>query len=414
MRLKTIFKRFIFEESNRSELTFGTDTRLNPGENRLELVATDGVYPTTADLNVKTWVANPLTVKQWIGFDVIAQHQKGDDGITPLSSLGFRLSDGTDEYWWNGAAWEVNTSDWNTEAEVSNNIASFPVTERKIQVVINLVTTDESVTPYVFEILVAYKSNVEFEEDLIARSLIPALRNGIRPISDFVIELSSATATIDLENDYPLETPYDITEIDSVYNKTDDPNQFTDLFQSYNPSTKVITLSSSVGAGKLVWIKFTYKPMVAISTDVNYIEVDTVPAIHITSVKNNVIELNHDTAVRNKSAKTAVQVVRPNQVTVNVSLVGVTSLMKDQMRLGDELERFFANNKQLTSVGLDEKYDMIVTKDYEPRPTQGEDNVKTGLLSISIRNTLKYHRDERNAYIVDAFKITGDVSVAIN
>jgi len=414
MRLKTIFKRFIFEESNRTKITLGANTRLNPNKNRLELSTIDGEYPIISDLYVKTWIANPLSVKQWIGFDVIAYHQKDEDGITPLSSLGFRLSDGANEYWWNGTFWEINTSNWNTETEVAANISLFSATERKIQIIINLVTTNKSVTPHVFEILVAYNSNVEFEEDLIVRSLIPALKNGIRPISDFIVELNSITAVIDLENDYPLETPYDIVEIDSVYNKTDDPNQFIDLFQSYNPTTKIITLNSSVDAGKLIWIKFVYKPMVALSTDVNYIEIDKVPAIHIIAVKKNTVELSQNTAVRNKDAKTAIQIIRPNQTTIDISLVGITALMKDQLRLGNEIERFFANNKQLTSVALDEKYDVVITKNYEPRSTQtSEDNLKTGLLNISIKNTLRYQRDDRNIYIVNEFKITGDVNVEI-
>jgi hypothetical protein len=359
-------------------------------------------------LYVKTWVSNPLTVKQWVGFDVIAQHQKDDDGVTPLSSLGFRLSDGVNEYWHNGSSWEVNTSNWNTENEVANNISSFPVIKKKIQIIINLVTTDKTVTPYVYEILVAYKSNIEFEEDLIIRSLIPSLRNGIRPISDFTIELSSSTSTIDLGNDYKLENPYNIVGIDSVYNKTDDPDQFSDLLQSYNPSTKVITLNSSVDSGKLVWIKFIYQPVVALSTDVNYLEIDKVPAIHITSVKNSSFEITHSTAVRNKDSKTATQIVFPTQVTVDISLIGVAGLMRDQIRLGDEIERFFCNNKKLTSVGLDEKYDIIVTRPYEKRSTQGEDNIKTGLLSIRIKNALKYQRDARSLYIVSDFKLSSE------
>ena len=39
-----------------------------------------------------------------------------------ITGAGYRLTDGTDEYWHNGASWEVNTTDWNTEEEVAAEI----------------------------------------------------------------------------------------------------------------------------------------------------------------------------------------------------------------------------------------------------------------------------------------------------
>ncbi len=413
MRLKTIIESFVFLGTNRKDLTLGNNVRLNP-DNYLQLKAdVDGFYPTDPDLYVKTWVFNPDSVKQWIGFDVIATQQSDEEGVVK-TSLGFRLSDGTDEYWWNGATWVIDTVNWNTENEIAANIDTFPVTEKKLQVVINLVTTDDSYTPLVYEILIAYKSNIEFSEDLIIKTIIPALKNQIRPIGEYLIELASTTSTINIKTDYAIEAPYDIVDIDSVFNHTDDADHFSDIFQSYDYNTGIITLTGSVDAGKEIWINFLYKPLIAMSTDVDYIEADKVPAIHVTSVNPmNKMEIGKYTTVRNKSAGTAIAVVNPMQLDVEIELTAVTSLLKDQIRLGDELERFFNDNEQITSVGLDRKYNILLTQPYRPRSSVGENEIRTGNITFIVQHVLKYHRYSEEKNIVLKFITSGDVNFEI-
>lgn len=416
MRLKKIIKRFIFEEENRSRITLGTNVRLNPLTNRIQLKADDttGLYPMDADLYARTWIANPTSVKSWLNFEAFVDHAY-DDLKQPLTSVGFRLGDGTDEWWWNGSAWIIDTANWNTEAEVANNIQDFLATERKLQIIINLVTTDAVVTPQVQEIRVLYSSDIEFQEDLIIRSLIPMLRENIRPISDFPITLASDSDTIDLANDYVLETPYNVMAIDSVFNHTDDENHWTDLYQSFDIGTQVITLSSTQSAGKVIWIKFIYEPEVAMTTGQEYSEIDKVPSIILTDIGlANAKMVGQDTAVINKDAGTGTKIKGPRQTDIDITLRGHTDSARDQKRLADQLREFFINNVIVVSKGLDECYELWLTSEYVFRSSANQSGIHSGLLRFRVIGALFYQQHDQDVYAVRSLNLVGDMDVTIN
>lgn len=403
MRTKKLIKHFEFIEKNRALITLDSDVRLNPSENRIELVEVSDVYSSSGV--VKTWIANPNTVKQWNGFDAIVVHPKNNLGVE-ITSLSFRLGDGTDEYYWNGAAWEVNVVDWNTEAEIATNISSFAVTEKKIQVIIKLTTTDQDYTPFLSGIKILWSSDIEFQEDIIVRSLIPALRNQIRPISEYPVSLLTTTDTIDMTSSnvsasFPLKTPYNLIGIDSVFNHTDDPNHQIDLFSSFNPSTKVITLSSSVNSGKILWIRFTWEPEVALSTGQDYDEVEKIPAIFISDVNaiNEKTSLSYD-SVRNKNAGTAVKIHSPRQRDLDITLRLLTNKQSDLQKFADEIRKFFDNNIQLTSIGLDEKYYFHQTSDFDSRTSSNQKEIFGGNFGCRVVSVLFYTKQEENVYIV--------------
>jgi len=59
MRTKKLIKTFQFVEANRDRITLDAGLRLNADTNRVQLEAGAGGFPLTADLAVRTWVANP-------------------------------------------------------------------------------------------------------------------------------------------------------------------------------------------------------------------------------------------------------------------------------------------------------------------------------------------------------------------
>lgn len=411
MRIKRIMKRLIFEEKNRSNITLGTGVRLHPQENNLQLSVVNEKYSTSPNLYAKTWIFNPNSVIRFIGFDVVAINYEKYDG-TYYTSLGFRLSDGTNEYYWNGSSWEINTSDWNTEAEVSANISSFPVTSKSLQVVINLVTNDVSYTPVVYEIIILYESNVDFQDDLFYNSVLPYLEN-VKPISDYIVTLSTTGSTIDLD-DYPLETPYNIVDIDSCFNYTDDPNLTTDIFSSYDSGTKVITLTGSVDSGKKVWIKFIYRPVVSISTDQEYVEVSEVPAIHVLNyeVTNNVL-VTRSMAVRNKGAGTAVKALKSRQKTYEFTAASVTGSAIDQQRLQDEIRTVFDNNSFINSNGLDEDFTIYISSDFSAQTEKVDMLTYTSIFRFVIRDVV-FLMGVEDTNVIERFVISGDVEATIS
>lgn len=415
MRVKRLIKHFEFLGQNLEKVTLGTGTRLNIDEHRIQLKEVlFGVqeYPTDDNLYVKTWVTDPQSVQQWLGFEVEAVHTLVDN--QQVTSLGFRLSDGTDEYWWDGGNWVVNTTDWNTEAEIAGNITSFPTTAKKLQIVINLKTTDKYYTPYVKCIKVLYSSDIEFKEDLVYRSLVPLLRQEIRPISDYPVELPADSNTLDLTNDFPLQTPYNITGIDSAFNHTDDPEHDTDIFQSYDSNTKIVTLSQVVSAGKVVWLRFYWEPEVAVTTSRDYTEVQKVPSIVLDDV--NLIgatEYGQDEHVINKSNWQAVVVPAPLRGDLEIMANLITDKGVDQTRLADEMKKFFANNPLIKSTGLDEEYRLWLLDEYDMRTSANLGDLHTGRLRFSIVGALFYMRDSFDTYAVKEFKSTDDSNLVI-
>ncbi len=404
MRVKRLIKNFEFLEEKRPLIELDSNTRLNPEKNRIELkIQDDDTYPTSGV--VKTWVTNPSTVKQWLGFDAIEYHPRDPLG-DPITSLSFRISDGTDEYFWNGGAWEVNVVDWNTEGEVASNISEFAATEKKIQIVIRLSTTDTAYTPYLYEVKILWSSNVEFQEDLIVRSLIPLLRDQIRPISDFPAKLLVTTDTVDMKDSevsasFPLKTPYNLTDIDSVFNHTDDPEHQNDLFSSFDSINQIITMTEAVDSGKTLWIKFLWEPEVALSTGQEYDEVSKVPAVYIADVNgiNQKTTSLYDT-VRNKEEGTAVKISSPRQRDLDIDLRLITAKQSDLQKFTDEIRKFFDNNVQLRSVGLDEDYYFYQTSDFDARNTANQKEIFGGNFGCRIVSALFYTKQEEDLYIV--------------
>lgn len=411
MNYRRLIKFFIFDEDNRRKITLGDKTRLNPELHCLQLkqeASSDPdnphmVYPTDDNLIVKTWVAQPDATRGWLGFEAVVEHTDVD-GVT-VTSVGFRLSDGTDEYWWNGGAWVVNTTDWNTEAEVATNINSFPWTQKRLQIVINLKTTDSSATPVVKAVKVLYKAVIEFQEDLIYRSLVPKLKEIVRAIAEMLVEISADTSTIDIKNDYVLQTPYNVVDIDSVFIETDDPNHETDIFDSYDDATQIIALSTVVSAGKHLRIRFVYEPEIAVTTSQDYTEIQKVPSVILDDINLvNATEFGYPVHVANKSDGTAVELPSPLRGDLEVMAHVITDKGVDQMRLADKLKDFFANNPLIRSTGLDEEYRLRLLDEYDMRTGANMGDLHTGRLRFSIVGALFYMRDSIDKHIVQSFK----------
>lgn len=414
MRLRKLIKVFRFEEGNRARIELSSaNIRLNPAEHVLQLKAdAEGAYPTTADIHAKTWVARPGAAKGWLLFQADVIHVSVDG--TRVTGVGFRVSDGDDEYWWDGSDWVVNTTNWNTEGEVATNIAAFPVAALAIQFVVNLTTTDSEHTPKVRALKLLYNSNVSSKEDLLYRSFCRALRAGVQPIADLAFAAPSASASFDL-NDYLPQTPYNIIDVDSVFDGTDDEDQLNDLLLSYNAATKELELSAPIPLGNTVWVRFIYEPVVAITTARDYTELDKVPAI----VVSDFAEINSkDSAsfdyVINRDTGAGWKVPAPRQVDIELTLRVVTDKEKDQIRLSDAVQEYFGQNPMLTSLALDERFRMWLIGEYAQQGVIGQEETHAGTLRIRIANALFYDSTATPAFAASRFVINGPPDVVVS
>jgi hypothetical protein len=413
MDLRYFIKRFTWEEEDRTRITLGPDTRLNPATNRAQLGSWDSTtYPTDADLYVKSWVANPDAVREWAGFQAEILHKEIDN--VQVTSEGFRLSDGTDEYWWNGSSWEVNTTDWNTENEVAVNISDFPTTSRKLQIVVNLATSNELVTPELVEIKVLYKAKLDSElEDILLRSIVRDLRTEVRPITRFPIVQLQTGATIDLNN-HSMDGDYNIVDVDSVFDHDSDPNHDTDLLSSYNPSTKVITLTGSVAADTNLWLRLVYQPIVAIRTNRDWYEVEHVPELIIEDFRYVAMaELPREDYVGNKVTGAAKIIPNPLQGTLECVLVGITANLVDHMRLSTAVMRYFNDNPFITSTGLDERYRLWLVREHDQGGSPNEEDLHTWRATFRVAEFRVWAKAAQDGYLVKRFAVTGDASLEV-
>lgn len=404
MRLKKLVKSFEFVEENRRQITLGPSVRLNPQENRLELVNTSG-FPLTADLYAKTRLTTPSSAKRWIGFEAIDKQKKVNQLV--VTSTRYRLSsNGTNQLWWNGTAWSAAApGQWNTEQEVAENIANF--VGQSIQVVINLATTDGGQTPEVYAVKLLYESDLEWEAEYIARSLLPAMREELRPIAMYALDVTTPTTAVDLKG---VETPYDIVDVDSVYNLTTDPAKLAPLgVASYNPTTKVLTLAAATPAPARILVRFTYRPQIMIVRSQDYIELAKVPAVCIESIVQDThkpVEEPGPSVCNRFGDGSGWQLKDGYQADIDFVVKFVTDKVADLDSLGDALKTFFAN-RLLRARGQDESFRLQALEEYSHQTQALQSELHSARLRARIFNAVFYIRDAVAVTATQRFNVAG-------
>ena len=401
MRTRTLIKQFTWRADDRADVTLGPSTRLVEERHRAELVFDEalgsppgtGAFPTAADLFVKSRLTTPKAVRSWSGFEAFVEHASDEAGAVVTAVL-FRLDDGTDERYWDGGAWAVaGASDWNSEQVIADNIAAWDVATlgQSMRVVVNLSTSDGEFTPALVEVRLAYEAIIDFQEDILYRSLIPLLKTGIRPITraPFAMLVTGLTFNI---SDLGLETGYNVVDVDAVFDfdalgaqaQQDMLRGFVgaapDLLSSFVVGTGVVTLTGSVTAGVNLYVRLVVQPRVAVWTSQEFSSPGKVPSIRLVDIEAiDMVEAPAaDCSVANKAAGTAVVVPSPQQGDLTFTLLGQTEKGVDHQRLLEEVNRFFADNPFLFSTGLDEGYRLHLIDEYRMLPTQGQDEIHTG------------------------------------
>lgn len=407
-RLKHIIKFFEFSENNRSKIELGASVRLNPTKHRIQLKDTSGIYPTTLDLYAKTWTTTPRSLKRWVGFMADVTNYK-DITNTIVTDVRYRLSDGTTEMYWNtGAnAWvAASSNNWNTEAEVANNIASFPVSNQTIQVIINPSTSDATVTPEIRSISILYESDLEELEEYVWRTLLPAMRSQIRPIAEHSIQMAATSNVIDL-NDFNIETPYNIVGIDAVYDITQDAYKLSNLFSSFDSNSSVITLSASIPQNNVAFVRFIYEPVVAVSTSQDYTEIEKVPEILIEdiSIVQDLGKPNGPAFVLNKGTGNAKKIPIV-QADIECNGVFITDKAKDHARLSNAINRFFSANVLIKSVGMDDEFRLWLLDVYQQSSVPSQKELHTGRFRFRIVQAVFFDNDGEDAYGTLNFDLT--------
>lgn len=334
----------------------------------------DTYFSTAADIWFRTWVTTPKACRKLLMLQVFGRTP--EDTYTQV-----RLYNGVDHYYWNGAAWSVaGAGDWNDEGTINAHIDTFPILpDRQFAVVVNLVTNDKYATPYVREIRVLMEIRIDYMEDLILRSLIPLMKEEIRPLANYDLPPSDVDQpTINL-NDYELDTAFNIVDVDAVFNYSTDPELLTDILSSYDPGTGIVTLTTPILAGERPFILFRYEPEIAYTTQQDYIEVAKVPSIVLQRLEVPMATAYNPAAregIVDKGTGNAVLVHEPWRATLEFRLHVQTDRSVDEFRLMSKVMEFFDRNVRLRSIGLDEYSRMQIIREFRDLITPGRADLR--------------------------------------
>lgn len=402
-------KRFGFESWNRSTLTFSDSDKihLNSQTNKVQLkeqsinrLTGNPVYPLDTDLTVTTEVSNPLAVRQWLKFSVNPRPDEQPEG----TSIRYKLNDGTSDYYWDGGAWSIaGATDWNTEEEISDNIQSFQVIDRKLGIVANLLTTDASQTPTLRSIKVLMNCDIHYLKSIVSESLVPKLRESIRPQIDFKLR-SEGSVYINFAD---FETEYNIVSITAAYNETDDPDHSDNLLASYDTAREVVTLASAVTRGKVVLLKLVVEPEVYVNYgSQDYIEVEKVPAIVVETITKSGNEVSGTLAVPDYSTKTAVVRRSPFRLSLSFDVRLVAEKTATLFAMMDEVLEFGANNRLLTWRDLDSEISMTIVEEGVTQNRPSLTDKHEALFTLRLDDIYLWLRAEETLYFIQNFNLT--------
>lgn len=394
-------KSFDFEDPARSAMQFFGVT-LHGKRQRLELSQQPNqLYSTALDLFARTRVTTPTACRKWAGFFV-------DMKMPSSTDVRFRLSDGaSDFYWHSGAsAWVVaSPNNWNTEQEIADHIATWP--SQSLGVVLNLRTTDGRVTPYVQAVRLMYDTDVVALEDYVVRSFLDVLRNQLRPISILMVDSTGQTA-IDLNT---LQVPYDVLDVDAVYNNTADPTHWSPLAGcAYNTATKLLSLPAQP-SGHRIEVRFVWRPHVVLTQSQDYTEIAKIPAVTVDDVQViNTGFIRNVPYVINKGTGQGFALTEGVQGDISVPMTLIGASARDLHVMGEELQRFFANNNGLHVRGQDEMYPIYCDGDFADASTPSQKETFSARFQARILNAVFYPEDARPITGVLRFEVTGGLT----
>lgn len=393
-QLETLIKCLEFTEVQRADIIFTGDVRLDPKVNKVQLkVDQFGDYPTTGDHYVISELFQPAAVREWSHFQAFISHEK--DGLTSITGEGFRLHDGTDQFWWNGSAWAVNTTNWNTENEVAANISAFPTTAKKIRVAVRLTSSDNTKTPSLEMVKIGWKAKVKYLEDIIYRTLVPYFR-GLRPVTDYAFRVQfPGGSTLELGTAVDASgIPFNLIGVDSVFDHTSDPGHLTDLVSSYNPGTRQVTLSSSIPVGDYAFCQVIVEPEVSVHmASQDFLEVEKVPAIIIQDIRSvNSSALSQDDHVVNKSDGSAIRVVAPYRFDLEFSILALAPGAVDLLRMIENIVDLLENTPLITSAALDRKYRLWMVDEFQIITDPNKSGSHSARSTFIIKDVLAWKR----------------------
>ena len=420
--MKRLIQTFRFLKQDRSEFDLSGGLRISDS-NRLEVPRSntpsgptpdDPEYDLSQTLTARTPTFNPLEVVGWELFSV--RHPGPPANPNPALTtapyeIRFRVSDGSTDLYWDGAAWSAATlgTHWNTEAEVSANLPTFDTSSRSIAFVVNMWTTDERVTPRLHSLKLLYQSRILEKRDLIYESLIPEFREQLRGRSRVGYEMPAAGTTLDLSDLEALgfEGGYDITDVIEAYNYSQDPNRDTDILASWDLGTSTVTLTEEIPLGEVLWLEFEFRPTVAAHTSSDYSEISSIPGVDILDVSTRDFqEVPQPDAVIDRATNSGWSVPGPSVRHVSFTVEIICNKQYDLEYLTESL-RIWARKRCLRMRGMDYELYCATKGDAQYFPVHGAKNTRKSVLKFEVMHVPFFELPAVETYGIQGIEFSG-------
>lgn len=363
------------------------------------LKETTGGYNTAADLYIETdlWQASGL--KGLLAFQADVEHARSPDGgIEPVTSARFKLGDDLSWYFWDGASWNVDANSWNTEAEINEGLATFPISQQTLKARVNLSTSDKRVTPILRGLKIACRCRYDVIEHVVARSLRQAISSmRVQGRADLVSSGgTSHTLTIPEEYIGPalLET----------YNRTADPDEISDIGVSLIGGA--LTTSIPVAPGNVIRVYFSYNvTAVVFGADPDFEELAQIPSVAVSAVNQVTMGYGQRFVVRNSDTEVYTVIAAPRIVDVYVNLDIYAKTSFDLLQIGGALSRALDSHAPLTIPYTGEKRTMSFNARFAPTGNNGRKGFYTSTAEIKIHRVLAFEADDSTAHAIEQIAI---------
>lgn len=407
MRQK-LLKCFLFDKHIRDRITFSDPSKIRLDDARSHIAlkpqgkkVSNGklIYSLDQNLFVRITPTNPQTLKGWFGFSANPRF----DQQPTQTFVRYKLSDGVNDLYWDGASWVVAAlSDWNTEAEVAANISSFPITSEKLGVVVNLGTNDIHTTPTLKAVDLLMEVEISYFKSLLV-SLMRSFKNS-DPIDARTSLYSRGTNQISLTD---IDHNPNIAAVVGVFDAQNDPEYQSNLFQSYDSTSKVVTLTSSVVSGIPLLVRYKQNVEVYLNfASQDYVELERVPAVVFDRVSVRGSDVAAQFEVGDVNTNTSVVRKDPRLVHLEINVLLLSESKDTMLNLVDWYLDHGSKNALLHWQDIDEQISLRILDEADVSPRPNLSGLHQTSYTLLLENVALWLQPEETFNLVENLKLS--------
>lgn len=372
---------------------------------RVELRAQEGSITNPYDrYPVNEWaiIAHPATridaLKEILRGSVVYSTPDGTD-------IEVRLSDGTDDRYWDGSAWAVaGVSDWNTVSVLETNLSAW--TSQLIGFSARLRSTAGKVTPVLFgfdlHIRIEFEPSSDVDsiggswvEDALLRGFCQSLKDDVEVyrVDEFAAPDGGGGEFDELDYSEGVgRTTVPVEEVLAVYNLDTDPHRRSALSGTWDAGAKTYGLDAPVTAGTILASRYRVGFVTAMESEGDLFA-KTLPAILVEGVvQDESVWWSEPSRIIDTVAEKAYMIPAPEEAVFEFELNVLDVDRFAAMEVASAIRDWIGSGKRVRSDGSGRAFDVF------PVGSTSYSGERGGIPEVTTRyratGVLVYHRAE--------------------